>query len=123
MLIRRLARPLLASAFVVDGVDTLMHPEPRVKTASAVVQKGQQSLPSDMAEKLPNNPSVLVKATAVTQVAGGAMLALGKAPRLAALAIIRPPSKLTSLRNAVRFAALRSGSDSAQKSCWVTVAG
>ncbi|NEW39973.1 DoxX family protein, partial [Nocardia cyriacigeorgica] len=41
----------------------------------------------DMAEKLPNNPSVLVKATAVTQVAGGAMLALGKAPRLAALAL------------------------------------
>ncbi|MFE3445908.1 DoxX family membrane protein [Nocardia sp. NPDC059180] len=87
MLIRRLARPLLASAFVVDGVDTLMHPEPRVKSASAVVQKGQQSLPSDMAEKLPNDPSVLVKATAVTQVAGGAMLALGKAPRLAALAL------------------------------------
>ncbi|WP_280236610.1 DoxX family protein [Nocardia cyriacigeorgica] len=87
MLIRRLARPLLASAFVVDGVDTLMHPESRVKSASAVVQKGQQSLPSDMADKLPSDPGVLVRATAVTQVAGGAMLALGKAPRLAALAL------------------------------------
>ncbi|TLF72567.1 DoxX family protein [Nocardia cyriacigeorgica] len=87
MLIRRLARPLLASAFVVDGVDTLMHPEPRVKTASAVVQQGHEKLPSDVAEKLPSNPDLLVKATAVTQVAGGAMLALGKAPRLAALAL------------------------------------
>ncbi|NEW27024.1 DoxX family protein [Nocardia cyriacigeorgica] len=87
MLIRRLARPLLASAFVVDGVDTLMHPEPRVKTASAVVQQGHEKLPSDVAQKLPSNPDLLVKATAVTQVAGGAMLALGKAPRLAALAL------------------------------------
>ncbi|MBF6100381.1 DoxX family protein [Nocardia cyriacigeorgica] len=87
MLIRRLARPLLASAFVVDGVDTLMHPEPRVKTASAVVQQGHEKLPSDVAQKLPSDPDLLVKATAVTQVAGGAMLALGKAPRLAALAL------------------------------------
>lgn len=44
-------------------------------------------------------------------------------PAVSALAIISPPSRLTSLRKAVRLAALRSGSDSAQKSCWVRVAG
>src|SRR2546426_46209 len=33
MLLRRFARPLLATAFVADGVDALIHPEPRSKAA------------------------------------------------------------------------------------------
>ncbi|ONM48915.1 DoxX family protein [Nocardia donostiensis] len=87
MLIRRLARPLLASTFVVDGVQTLMHPDSRVKEASTLVRQGEQTLPTEVAAKLPSDPSTLVKVTAATQVAGGTLLALGKAPRLAALAL------------------------------------
>ncbi|WP_328393222.1 DoxX family protein [Nocardia sp. NBC_00416] len=87
MLLRRLARPLLASAFVVNGVETLMHPESRVKEASTLVHKGQESLPSDLAANLPSDPSTLVRVTAAVQIAGGALLALGKAPRPAALAL------------------------------------
>ncbi|WP_063059181.1 DoxX family protein [Nocardia sienata] len=87
MLLRRFARPLLASAFVVNGVETLMHPESRVKEASTLVHKGKESLPSDIAGNLPADPGTLVRVTAAVQIAGGALLALGKAPRPAALAL------------------------------------
>ncbi|MGW1742008.1 DoxX family protein [Nocardia sp. NPDC001965] len=85
MLLRRLARPLLASAFVVNGVESLMHPESRVKEASTLVNKGKETLPSDIAGNLPEDPSTLVRVTAAVQIAGGTLLALGKAPRPAAL--------------------------------------
>ncbi|MBF6352090.1 MULTISPECIES: DoxX family protein [Nocardia] len=87
MLIRRLARPLLASTFVANGVETLMHPQSRVQEASNLVVKGQESLPSNVASSLPSDPDTLVKVTAAVQIAGGTLLALGKAPRPAALAL------------------------------------
>lgn len=87
MLIRRLARPLLASTFVANGVETLMHPQSRVQEASDLVVKGQESLPSNVASSLPSDPDTLVKVTAAVQIAGGTLLALGKAPRPAALAL------------------------------------
>ncbi|MGW0180190.1 DoxX family protein [Nocardia sp. NPDC003345] len=87
MLIRRLARPLLASTFVANGVETLMHPQSRVEEASNLVQKGQETLPSNIAGSLPSDPDILVKVTAAVQIAGGTLLALGKAPRPAALAL------------------------------------
>ncbi|MFI1464037.1 DoxX family protein [Nocardia carnea] len=87
MLIRRLARPLLASTFVANGVETLMHPQSRVKEASNLVVKGQESLPSNIASSLPSDPDTMVKVTAAVQIAGGTLLALGKAPRPAALAL------------------------------------
>ncbi|MFI5720751.1 DoxX family membrane protein [Nocardia sp. NPDC051750] len=87
MLIRRLARPLLAATFVANGVETLMHPQSRVQEASNLVSKGQESLPSNVASSLPSDPDMLVRVTAAVQIAGGTLLALGKAPRPAALAL------------------------------------
>lgn len=87
MLLRRLARPLLATVFVVEGVDTLRHPESRVKAATELVQRGQRQLPEEYAAKLPNDPGTVVRINAGAQVAGGVLLALGKAPRLAALVL------------------------------------
>ncbi len=87
MLIRRLARPLLATAFVVDGVDTLMHPEPRAKAASALVSQGEQKLPEQVAAKLPSDPGKVVRINAAAQVGAGVLLALGRAPRLSALVL------------------------------------
>ncbi|MFI5776563.1 DoxX family protein [Nocardia sp. NPDC051570] len=87
MLIRRLARPLLATAFVVDGVDTLMHPEPRAKAASALVTQGEQKLPGQMAARLPSDPGKVVRINAAAQVGAGVLLALGRAPRLSALVL------------------------------------
>ncbi|MRH90713.1 DoxX family membrane protein [Nocardia sp. SYP-A9097] len=87
MLMRRVARPLLAATFIVDGVDTFLHPEPRVKAADALVQQGRRKLPDGVAEKLNAAPETLVRITAGAQAAGGVLLALGKAPRLAALVL------------------------------------
>uniref|UniRef100_UPI000A957C62 DoxX family protein n=1 Tax=Nocardia xishanensis TaxID=238964 RepID=UPI000A957C62 len=87
MLLRRLARPLLATAFVADGVDTLIHPEPRAKSAASLVERGERSLPDNIAAKLPADPATVVRINAIAQVSGGVLLALGKAPRLASLVL------------------------------------
>nr|WP_235210989.1 DoxX family protein [Nocardia brasiliensis] len=70
-----------------EGVDTLRHPESRVKAATELVQRGQRQLPEQYAAKLPNDPGTVVQVNAAAQVAGGVLLALGKAPRLAALVL------------------------------------
>ncbi|MEV6430703.1 DoxX family protein [Nocardia sp. NPDC051463] len=87
MLLRRLARPLLAASFVADGVDTLMHPEPRAKAATALVQRGEERLPDNLAAKLPSDTATVVRVNAIAQVSGGVLLALGKMPRLASLVL------------------------------------
>ncbi|MGW4772088.1 DoxX family membrane protein [Nocardia sp. NPDC004278] len=87
MLLRRFARPLLATAFIADGVDALAHPEQRTKAAAGLVQQGQQSLPDNFAAKLPSDPGTAVKINAIAQVSAGALLALGKMPRLASLTL------------------------------------
>lgn len=97
MLMRRVARPLLAATFVVDGVDTFLRPEPRVKAADALVQRGRRSLPDTVAGKLNADPETLVRVNAGVQAVGGLLLAFGKAPRLAsfALAVTVIPATLT----------------------------
>ncbi|WP_227996165.1 DoxX family protein [Nocardia australiensis] len=85
MLLRRLARPLLAASFVADGVDTLVHPEPRAKAASALVQRGEQRLPDNLAAKLPADTATVVRINALAQISGGVLLALGRSPRLASV--------------------------------------
>ncbi|GAB0104271.1 hypothetical protein JMUB6875_32450 [Nocardia sp. JMUB6875] len=84
---RRVGYPLLATAFIVDGVETLTNPETRVKSANTLVQRGQRVLPDRVAGNLPSDPAQVVRATAAIRVGGGVLLALGKAPRLAALVL------------------------------------
>ncbi|MEV4126238.1 DoxX family membrane protein [Nocardia sp. NPDC049707] len=87
MLLRRFARPLLATAFVADGVDALIHPEPRTQAASALVQQSKQALPDNIVATLPAEPGTLVRINALTQISAGVLLALGKLPRLASLTL------------------------------------
>ncbi len=79
---RRLARPLLAAVFISEGVDTLRHPEPRVAMADPVAPQMVQKL------GLRTDTQTLVKINAGVHVGAGALLALGKFRRLAALALI-----------------------------------
>ena len=69
---RALARPLLASMFIVGGADSLRHPDGRVQ---AVKGAGL------------TRPEQLVKINGITHVVGGLALATGRFPRLAALAL------------------------------------
>jgi uncharacterized membrane protein YphA (DoxX/SURF4 family) len=70
--IRRIARPLLASMFVVGGLDALRQPGPRVE---AVRNAGLSS------------PEKLVRVNAAADVVAGFTLATDRAPRLSALVL------------------------------------
>ncbi len=71
-LVRRVARPLIASMFVYGGFDALRNPRPKVPRAEKVV---------------PEDTEQLVVVNGAVQVGAGIALALGIAPRLAALAL------------------------------------
>ncbi|GAB2937113.1 DoxX family protein [Rhodococcus aerolatus] len=87
MLIRRIARPMLAAVFVAGGVDTLRNPAPRVEAAKPLVAKGVEALPDDVTDSVPTDADTLVKVNAAVQVGGGLLLASGKLPRLSSLAL------------------------------------
>ncbi|MGH4012846.1 MAG: DoxX family protein [Pseudonocardiaceae bacterium] len=91
---RRIARPLLAAAFIANGVDTLLHPKAKVEAAKPLLDKAQEMAPSAPAV----DPVRAVQAEAAVQVAAGLMMALGRAPRLAAtvLAVDLIPSTVAA---------------------------
>jgi uncharacterized membrane protein YphA (DoxX/SURF4 family) len=80
---RRVARPLLSSMFVVGGWDSLRNPEGKVKKADAVAQAVATRLPG-----LPQETETLVRINGGVMVGAGVLLAIGKLPRLASLALI-----------------------------------
>src|SRR3954449_9333365 len=83
VLVRRIARPLLASSFIYGGQDALRHPEtkaPRAEKLDIPSKPGMDKLNITTTEQA-------VKGNAAVQVAGGALLALNKLPRIASLAL------------------------------------
>ena len=80
-LVRRVARPMLASMFVVGGADQLKHPSAKTEVAEPVVNRLAPAL------RLPADTELLVRANGVVMVTAGTMLALGKLPRVAAVAL------------------------------------
>lgn len=91
--LRALARPLLASTFVVDGVDALRHADEQHERA-----KPFQSLAGMIGVKgVPTDAATINRLVGSVQVAAGVMLAIGKAPRAAAvtLAVVTLPTVLT----------------------------
>lgn len=81
--IRSLARILLSSIFVSGGMDALLHPEPKVPAAQDVARQAAARLPGVPED----NTELLVRANGGLQVVAGALLAVGRFPRLAALAL------------------------------------
>jgi uncharacterized membrane protein YphA (DoxX/SURF4 family) len=81
-LVRRLARPMLGAVFVAGGLDTLRNPTPRAQLAGGVATRIARPL------GLPEDPETLVKINAGVQVGAGLLLATGRVPRLAALALL-----------------------------------
>lgn len=92
-MLRRLARPLLASVFIADGLDAVRHPDAHV----ARIEKVRPQLKNATdAVGLPDDPRLIVRASGAITVAAGLALATGKAPRLAAfvLAAVSAPTML-----------------------------
>ncbi|WP_211878493.1 DoxX family protein [Pseudarthrobacter albicanus] len=83
-LVRFLARPMLASSFVLAGMDKLKNADDTAAQLSPLLRRAAESLPFRANEK------VLARVIGGTQVGAGVCLALGKSARLAAtvLAVI-----------------------------------
>jgi putative oxidoreductase len=84
MIIRRLARPLLAAIFIWGGLDTLRNPDARVRVATPMLTKVVEKAGSSLPEQLPTDPATLVKIDAAVKLGAGVGLALGRFPRLSA---------------------------------------
>lgn len=80
-LVRRIARPMLASMFVVGGVDTFRNASSKAPIAAPLVERVARPL------GLPEDPELLVRANGLAMVTAGGMLASGRLPRLAALVL------------------------------------
>jgi uncharacterized membrane protein YphA (DoxX/SURF4 family) len=85
MLLRHIARPLLASSFIYDGVRAARKPSEHVaaaKTGSDLATRALGAKPLSEAQV-----TTLVRAHGIATAAAGTLLALGKAPRASALAL------------------------------------
>jgi putative oxidoreductase len=87
MLVRRIARPLLASTFVFGGIDTLRNPQSRVPGAQPVVEKITEQVDKQLPVQVPRDVEQWVKIDAAVKVAAGTLFSLGKLPRLSALTL------------------------------------
>ncbi|WNI14373.1 DoxX family protein [Actinacidiphila sp. ITFR-21] len=80
--LRRLARPLLASVFISGGYTTLRHPDAVAPAAEPV------ALPlAERIKALPRDPRQLVRINSAVQLGAGTLLALGRFPRAASLTL------------------------------------
>ena len=85
MILRRIARPLLAAAFVAEGVDALRNPKPRIQAAEPLLDKVPDEVHQKLPDQVPTDPESLVKLDAAVKIGAGLALGLGKFPRLSAL--------------------------------------
>lgn len=113
--LRRLARPLLASVFIVDGWDAMRNPERHAEKLEPVAKPLKAA--SEKVAGVPEDTVTLAKISGAISVGAGVLLATGKAPRLAAgvLALVavpvavlnRPTAGTPEARRAARSTLLR----------------
>src|SRR4051794_41555093 len=85
MLVRRIARPMLAAPFVILGVDALRHPDKRAPIAKPVVDKITETADKKLPVQVPRDAEQWVKINAGVMVGAGGLFGLGRLPRLCAL--------------------------------------
>ena len=61
MLVRRIARPLLAAPFLNDGVDALRHPQAHIAGAAPLVEKVSDVADKQLPVQLPKDAAQWVK--------------------------------------------------------------
>ena len=86
MLLRHVARPMLASWFVYDGLQAALKPAEHVRAARSGVELVEKSagIEAPLSEK---QVATLVRAHGAATAVAGLFLAVGKAPRTAALTL------------------------------------
>ncbi|RKW71807.1 DoxX family protein [Galactobacter caseinivorans] len=85
-LVRALARPMLAAPFVLGGISRLRAPEATASQLRPVLNRASRSLPQ--LSSLADRPELLARVLGGVQIGAGALLALGKAPRLSSTLIV-----------------------------------
>lgn len=86
---RLLARPLLASFFVINGVNSVRHAREIAPQAApvtdAIAPLAQRAAPQ---APLPQDPAAWVRTNGILQVVAGLALAIGKFPRIASAVLL-----------------------------------
>ncbi|UEA61701.1 DoxX family membrane protein [Gordonia otitidis] len=83
MILRRIARPMLASVFIVSGFEALRDPQKRAEVAEPFLESTVGVLPDEVTSVIPTDPVTLVRVNGGVQLASGVLLASGKFPRFA----------------------------------------
>lgn len=81
ILVRRLARPLLAAPFINRGIEAVRRPGAQVESA----ERFTETVAKPTGQSI--DPELLVRITGAVQIGAGALLALGRAPRASAFAL------------------------------------
>ena len=83
-MIRKIARPMLASVFIYDGVDNVRNSADHVKETESALKLVRGVVPKDYRGLVPNDPETVAKGLGGAKIGAGSLLALGKAPRTSA---------------------------------------
>ncbi|WP_319446184.1 MULTISPECIES: DoxX family protein [unclassified Mycobacterium] len=86
MLIRRIARPMLAATFISRGVEALRSPKPAADAARPTLE-GLSKLPGPVGANVPTNAETVARVTAAVQIGAGLLLTTGRLPRLSSTAL------------------------------------
>jgi len=88
MIIRRLARPMLSTIFIYGGINAMRDVDGHAQAVKPWLDKtvGQQT--ANLPDSVPTEPNTLVALDAGVKLGAGAMLATGKCPRIASMALL-----------------------------------
>jgi putative oxidoreductase len=100
VILRRVARPLLASIFIFGGIGALRDAQGHAKAAEPLLTGTFDKVGDLVPDQVPRDPVTLVRIDAAVKIGAGLALASGRAPRLAALALLGSlvPTTLASHR-------------------------
>jgi uncharacterized membrane protein YphA (DoxX/SURF4 family) len=87
MILRRLARPMLAGIFIAGGINVLRSPAAHAEAAKPVVDAALGVVGDRLPARVPTDPVTLVRIDAAVKIGAGLALATGRVPRLAALVL------------------------------------
>lgn len=80
--VRLIARPLLASAYIANGISRVRDPQSSVDSTEAVLAVARKVI------DVPVGADTIARATGAAQVAAGGLLAIGRFPRAASAVLV-----------------------------------
>ena len=83
-MIRKIARPMLASVFIIDGAKTVMNPSSNKESAASVLEQVRAAVPRQYRSFLPQDPETAAQIVGGVKAGAGSLFAIGKLPRTAA---------------------------------------